>query len=71
MELGLIRSSSIPYASLVVMVKKKDGTLRMCIDFGALNKKTVKNRYSIPRIDELVDELHGAKFFSNIDLRSG
>ena len=70
MELDLIRPSSIPYASSVVMVKKKDGTLRMCIDFGALNKKTVKNRYPIPRIDELMDELHGDKFFSKIDLRS-
>ena len=67
MELGLIRPSSNPYASSVVMVKKKDGTLRMCIDFRALNKKTVKNRNPIPRIDEL----HGAKFFSNIDLRYG
>ena len=53
------------------MVKKKDGTLRMCIDFRALKKKTIKNRYPIPRIYDLMDELHGAKFFSNIDLRSG
>ena len=53
------------------MVKKKDGTLRMCIDFRALNKKIVENRYPIPRIYELMDELHGANFFSKIDLRSG
>ena len=52
------------------MVKKKDGTLRMCIDYMALNKKTLKNRYPIPRIDELMDELRGARFFSKIDLRS-
>ena len=67
MELGLIS----PYSSSVVMVKKKDGTLRMCIDFRALNKKKVKNRYPIPRIYELMDYLHGSKFFSKIDFRSG
>ena len=53
------------------MVKKKDETLRMCIDIRALNKKTKQNRYPSPRFDELMGELHGAKFFSNIDLRSG
>ena len=67
MELGIIRPSSSSYVSSVVMVNKKDGTLRMCIDFRDLNKKTVKNRYPIPRIDEL----HGSKLFSKIDLRSG
>ena len=61
MDLGLIMPSSSPYASSVVM----------CIDFRALNKETMRNRYPIPRIDELMDELHGAKFFSKIDLRFG
>ena len=60
LELVLIRERSSPYASSVVLVKKKDGTLRMCIDFRDLNKNTIKNIYPIPRIDELMDELFGA-----------
>ena len=70
MELGLIRPSSSPYASSVVMVKKKDRTFRMCIALRDLNKKNVKNRLPIPRIHDPIDELHGANFFSNIDLSS-
>jgi len=71
LDIGHIRPNSSPFASSVVLVKKKDGTMRMCIDFKALNKKTIKNRYLILRIDELLDELHGAIYFTKNDLRSG
>jgi hypothetical protein len=70
LNMGHIMPSSSPFASSIVLVKKKDGTMCMCIDYRALNKRTIKNRYSIPRIDELLDELYGAVYFTNIDLRS-
>ena len=71
LELGYIRPSSSPFASSVVLVKNKDDTLQMCIDYRALNKKTIKNRNPVPKIDELMDELQGGKYFSKIDLPSG
>ena len=71
LALGHIKPSSSPFASSVVLVKKKDGTLQMYIDYWALNQKTLKNQYPIAHIDELMDELRGAKYFSKIDLCSG
>ncbi|GJW13325.1 putative reverse transcriptase domain-containing protein [Tanacetum coccineum] len=68
---GFIRPSHSPWGAPVLFVKKKDGSFRMCIDYRELNKLTVKNRYPLPRIDDLFDQLQGSRYFSKIDLRSG
>jgi hypothetical protein len=71
LEKGFIHPSTSPLGAPVIFVSKKDGTQRLCIDYRALNEVTVKNKYPLPRIDDLFDQLHGACVFSKIDLRSG
>ncbi|GJR83997.1 putative reverse transcriptase domain-containing protein [Tanacetum coccineum] len=71
LEKGFIRPSSSPWGAPVLFVKKKDGSFRMCIDYRELNKLTIKNRYPLPRIDDLFDQLQGSSVYSKIDLRSG
>ncbi|GJV71507.1 putative reverse transcriptase domain-containing protein [Tanacetum coccineum] len=71
LEKGFIRPSSSPWGAPVLFVKNKDGSFRMCIDYHELKKLTVKNRYPLPRIDDLFDQLQGSSVYSKIDLRSG
>ena len=71
LDKGYIRPSSSPWGAPVIFVPKKDGTQRMCIDYCALNEVTIKNKYPLPRIEDLFDQLKGACVFSKIDLRSG
>ncbi|PNX63532.1 retrotransposon-related protein, partial [Trifolium pratense] len=71
LEKRFIRPSVSPWGAPVLLVKKKDGSMRLCVDYRQLNKVTIKNKYPLPRIDDLMDQLVGARVFSKIDLRSG
>ena len=71
LEYGFIRASRSPYGAPMLFVKKKDGTLRMCIDYRQLNGITIKNKYPLPRVDELLNRVGGARYFTKIDLQSG
>jgi hypothetical protein len=70
-ETGYIRPSSSPWGAPVLFVQKKDGSQRMCVDYGSLNDVIVKNKYPLPHIEDLFDQMRGARVFSKIDLRSG
>nr|KYP62123.1 Transposon Ty3-I Gag-Pol polyprotein [Cajanus cajan] len=71
LEKQLVRPSVSPWGAPVLLVRKKDGGSRLCVDYRKLNKLTIKNKYPLPRIDDLMDQLRGASVFSKIDLRSG
>jgi hypothetical protein len=71
LDKGFIRSSATPWGAPILFVKKKDRYMRMCIDYRALNKVTINNKYPLPRIDDLFDQLQGSTYFSKIDLRFG
>src|SRR5207237_5545748 len=71
LDKGYIKPSASPWGSPVLFVKKKDGSMRMCIDYRSLNTVTIKNKYPLPRIEDLFEQLKEAKFFSKIDLRLG
>jgi hypothetical protein len=68
---GFIRLNVLPWGAPILFVKKKDGSMRLCIDYRELNKVTIKNKYLLPRIDDLFDQFQGSQVFSKIDLRSG
>jgi hypothetical protein len=70
-EIGYLRSSSSPWGAPVLFVQKKDGSQRMCVDYRSLNDVTIQNKYPLPRIEDLFDQMRGARVFSKIDLRSG
>ena len=70
-EKGLVCPSSSPFCSPVLLVQKKDGTYRMCVDYCALNKSTIKNRFLVPRIKDIFDKLQGSSYFIELTLKVG
>ena len=71
LDVGAIRKSCSPYCSNVVLCRKSDGSLRFCIDLRKINSRTIKDAYTLPRIEDTLDRLVGAKYFSKLDLKSG
>ena len=71
LDVGVIRKSSSPYCSIVVLCRKSDGSLRFCIDLRKLNSRTIKDAYTLPKIEDTLDRLVGAKYFNKLDLKSG
>ena len=71
LDLGAIRHSNSPWASAIVLVRKKDGKLRFCIDFRKLNNRIMKDSYSLPRIEHVLDQLLGSTIFTTLDLKAG
>ena len=71
LQKGLIRPSASPWGSPVIFVDKRDGTTRLCVDYRKLNDVTIKNKYPLPKIEDLFDQMNGARVFSKIDLRTG
>jgi hypothetical protein len=71
LDIGIIRHNVSPWGALIIFFKNKDGSLRLCIDYRDLNHATVKNRYPLPQIDDIFDQMKGVMIFSKIDLRSG